>query len=278
MRWLICAVVGLAFAPSAFAADLDVLRGTETVGPAMYERWSGFYAGGQFGYNNVSGDFSNSTQGPISYDLRELALENEFSPSDWPVLGSGNSGAVNYGGFIGYNTQWQDVILGIEGNYSRTPVTVVAPSSPISRITPADSNGNTYLVNIDASGVLTNLQYGTLRMRAGYVLGNWLPYGFVGFALGRAEISTAATVWGQENPASPPVIPCGAAPKCVDYSFSSSQSGSEFLYGFTVGGGADVALTQNIFLRGEFEYIRFAPVSGVLVAIATARVGAGLKF
>ena len=47
MRWFICAVAVLAFAPSAFAQDFDVLRGSETVGPATFTKWSGFYFGGQ---------------------------------------------------------------------------------------------------------------------------------------------------------------------------------------------------------------------------------------
>ena len=37
------------------------------------------------------------------------------------------------------------------------------------------------------------------------------------------------------------------------------------MYGFTVGGGLDVALTSNIFLRGEFEYVRFAPLADMTV-------------
>ena len=38
------------------------------------------------------------------------------------------------------------------------------------------------------------------------------------------------------------------------------------------------ALTQNIFVRGEFEYIQFAPLASINVSIVGARVGAGLKF
>jgi hypothetical protein len=34
----------------------------------------------------------------------------------------------------------------------------------------------------------------------------------------------------------------------------------------------------NVFLRGEFEYVRFAPLSGIVASITTGRVGAGVKF
>ena len=50
------------------------------------------------------------------------------------------------------------------------------------------------------------------------------------------------------------------------------------MYGFTVGGGLDVALTSNIFLRGEFEYVRFAPLADMTVSVMSGRVGAGIKF
>ncbi len=61
MRWVICAVFVLALAPSAFADDLDILRGSQTVGPATFTRWSGFYAGGHFTYSSANADFSKAT-------------------------------------------------------------------------------------------------------------------------------------------------------------------------------------------------------------------------
>src|ERR1700689_373737 len=116
MRWVIGALVALAVSPSAFAADLDILRGTEPVGPANFQNWSGFYAGGEFGYGNSSADFSKSTSSLVSYALRVTTLEADFAPSNWPVLGTGQDREMTFGGFVGYNTQWQDLILGIEGN------------------------------------------------------------------------------------------------------------------------------------------------------------------
>ena len=50
------------------------------------------------------------------------------------------------------------------------------------------------------------------------------------------------------------------------------------LYGFSVGGGLDWALTPNIFLRGEFEYVQFAPIANIVASIISTRVGAGFKF
>jgi outer membrane immunogenic protein len=280
MRLAIATLLALISAPSAFAADLDYLRGSESVGPALYKNWTGFYAGGDIGYIvDGSADFSRATGGPIAYALRVTTLEQEIVPSNWPVLGTAHGGAATFGGFVGYNTQWQDVVLGFEGTIQHTRLSLDAPSNPISRRTPGDSAGNVYDVTIVGDGTLTNLDYLTLRSRAGWVLGNFLPYGFVGFTLGRADLNISTTISGIEYPPGSGNL-CGvpAAP-CVPFSFTGTggQNG-EFLYGVTLGGGLDFMVTPNIFVRGEFEYIRFAPVADTVIAIAAARVGAGVRF
>ena len=138
MRWVFCSLFALALASPASAADLDIpppapvdydtLRGSLTVGPATFTRWSGFYVGGQIGLSNGNANFSNSTTGIVSYLLRETALEDEFTPSQWPVLGTANNSAPSYGGFFGYNTQWQDLVLGVEANLNRANLFLNAPS------------------------------------------------------------------------------------------------------------------------------------------------------
>ena len=50
------------------------------------------------------------------------------------------------------------------------------------------------------------------------------------------------------------------------------------LWGYTVGAGLDWALTPNIFARGEFEFVQFAPITNIAVSVASGRVGAGFKF
>jgi opacity protein-like surface antigen len=284
MRRVICALTVLALASPAFAADLDldILRGSQPVGPATFTRWSGFYFGGQLSYGDANADFSGATQPLVAYSLRESTLENDNSISTWPVLGSGGSDAVGYGGFVGYNTQWQDLVLGLEGNYTHTAFATTASSSPMTgqegRVVSAGSTA--YTVNLTGTGQLEITDYASLRARAGWALGNFLPYGFAGLALGRGNYSVTSQVYGQGNSATPAYFPCDPSlPTCVDYNYSNSagQNGA-LLYGLSVGGGLDWALTQNIFLRGEFEYVQFAPIANIVASILSARVGAGLKF
>lgn len=278
MRWVICALLILGCSSRAFAADLDILRGSEPVGPATFTNWTGFYVGGQVGYGSASGDFSNATSGIVSEALRITTLESEFAPSTWPVLGTANNQSEMYGGFVGYNGQWQNLMLGVEGNFVATKFSLVAPITPIGRITPADSNGIPWTVGLTGSGSMNDLDYGELRGRAGLILGNFLPYGFLGFAMGEANFSVNAAGYAEGN--APTSGPCSLAntPPCYLITFDKTNTQSSFVYGGVVGGGIDVALTRNLFIRGEFEYLRFVPIDDIVLAVASARVGAGLKF
>jgi outer membrane immunogenic protein len=279
MRWVICALVVLMLPTGAHAADLDALRGSQTVGPAYFTNWSGLYFGGQFSYGNGNTDFSRATQPLIAFSLRELALENIQAPSTWPVLGRAGADAKGYGGFAGYNMQWQDLVLGVEANYTHTSLTVTSPRSPISRMTSA--GGNTFDVTVAGTGMLRVTDFGEVRARGGWIFGNFLPYGFAGLVLGRGDYTVTSVVFGQQNPSSPPVVPCDLAlsPTCVDFAFSNSISqNSALLYGFSAGAGLDFKLTSNLFLRGELEYVQFAPISKIVASVTSARVGAGIKF
>jgi opacity protein-like surface antigen len=290
MRWVIVALFVLNLAPRALAADLDILRGSEPVGPAFFTNWSGFYAGGQFSFGNTNTDFSTATQPLIANSLTQLQLENVASPSQWHVLGPASTHADGFGGFVGYNMQFQDLIIGVEGNYTHAPATMLASEMPIlDRVVSVGSLP--YLVNVTGSASLTTKDVGSLRVRAGYVVNNWLPYGFVGLALGRADYQATSCVYGQQDPTNigaptgcgqtQSFVSCATAahPNCVNFSIPNSAAKTdELIYGLSAGGGVDYAFTHNIFARGEFEWIQFAPIAHIAASELNARIGLGLKF
>ena len=293
MRWVICALAVFAFAPCALADDLDVLRGSQPVGPPTYPRWSGFYLGGQVGYGDVNVDFSKATQSPLGYVLRETLLEQDFNPSQWPILGKASAAAPLFGGFAGYNSQWQDLILGVEADYTRTSGALFAPTSSIGRtLSTSISNGlQGFDPVLTGSASLQLIDYTSLRARAGWIFGDFLPYGFAGFVLGRANYTVTATAeWQEEKSLTDPVtgkltpiiFPCvpSADVYCSSTYFLSSSQGknSALMYGFSVGGGLDYALNQNVFLRGEFEFVQFAPIANIVASIISVHAGAAIKF
>lgn len=275
MRRFCCALVVLGWLASPAAAqDFALLRGMQTVGPATFTRWTGFYVGGQFGLSNGSADFSQSTGPGIATALQGTYLEADFAPSQWATLGIGNASAVSFGGFLGYNAQWQDLILGIEANFNRSTLRINAPDTPVARDLPKDGAGNAWSLVLTGTGSMTTFDSGTFRARAGYVVGDFLPYGFIGMALGIANVSISSTLagleWTSGTVGTPPSTPV---------SFSGSAGGNmEVLYGFAVGGGVDVLLTPNIFVRAEFEFDQFRPPPDISLWMVTARVGAGWKF
>jgi len=285
MRRLLVALGLVASMSDALAGgfELPILRGSDGYAAAAPPviHWSGFYGGGQVGYGFASMDFATSTQDLVAHMLRQLTLENEVRVSTWQVLGKRETHSSSYGGFFGYNNRWEDVILGFEFNYSRTDFSADAPMTPISIRTSA--GGNDYDVTLTGGASMRITDLATIRARAGIAVENFLPYAMIGVAAGRADLARSATVTGQQNPppATDPPTPCGppATPTCVPFSFTESQSKTgAFIFGWSFGGGLDVMVMPNVFLRAEYEYVAFSPVWEIKANINTVRFGAGIKF
>jgi opacity protein-like surface antigen len=253
------------------------------VAPAKYSDWRGLYVGGQVSYSDTYADFSGSTAAPISYALRFTDLEDSFTPSSWPVLGSNYHGGVGGGGFLGYNFEYLtpdlNVVLGFEANFDIASLSVFGPNSPISRLAPASNEGNTYLVDITGGGQVSNLDFSTLRGKVGWGIGNFLPYAFVGFALGNANVGITETISGEVNPPSSGPCLSTSTPVCTRFSYTAtSGKDSTWLYGVTVGAGLDIAVSRNFFVRTEYEYVQFQQVLGTNIDINTVRLGGGVRF
>jgi outer membrane immunogenic protein len=271
MRRCLVVLCLLAFMTQTHAQEFDVptLRGSSPFIPAApkYARWAGFYAGAQIGQSSAEMNFAGATSDLISFLLRNSALEDEQRPSQWATLGKENPSGLSYGAFVGYNVQFSDVIFGFDFHYNRSGFAAGAPVTPIRRVVVA--GGNVYDVTVEGNANMRITDYGAARLRAGWILGNFLPYGTVGLALGRANVERAAHVYGVENPATTPFP--------FDFATTDGKTGA-FLYGWAAGGGMDVMLMPNLFLRGEIEFIWFTKLEGIQSQIATARVGAGWKF
>src|SRR5439155_3255994 len=127
-------------------------------------------------------------------------------------------------------------------------------------------DGNVYNGTIVATTSMKVLDYATLRGRAGWAFGNWLPYATFGLAVGRGETSRVTSVFG---------TPTGAGTAFVS---TDTIHTSPTLWGHSAGVGVDVLLTPAAFLRAEYEFVRFFTVSTIRTNVSTARVGAGIRF
>ena len=286
-------VVGLALlglTQSALAADLPYLRGAQYEEPIPVYRWSGVYGGGQVGYSVAGMDFTGGVRALVADEVRLLTIERDQHISDWPVLPRRNPPGVSFGGFVGYNWQWEDAVAGFEINYNRTSLTGDSSSS-IER-TFFDSNGlptgHNYFYDVTVTGAASAhiTDWATFRVRGAWAAGQFLPYGFVALAVGRTDISRSASVTGTatDNPNPPPVLNNGSCvANCPLPTLQISESESVFrkgvfAYGAAAGLGVDVALLPNVFLRGEWEWVQFAPVDGMHLHISTIRTALGFKF
>lgn len=274
MRRIVLAMMLAAVAQGAQAADfpdLPILRGAlrDDLRPA---RWQGFYVGGQFGYGAADMNFTGSNSAMTARLLANTVIENGMQVSGWPLfMGRTSERNTGYGGFAGYNSQWGDVVLGLEANYlhSNFNGNSTASVSRISGTTLSDSNFHAVTASSTAAMQITDM--GTIRGRAGYVYGSFMPYLFGGFALGNANISKSVTVtdqWGATQAAALAAVPATLT--------ASEVKHNQLLIGYSAGAGVDVLLAGGLFARAEYEYVRFT--GSVDTNISTVRGGLGYRF
>ncbi|MEP7030713.1 MAG: outer membrane beta-barrel protein [Pseudolabrys sp.] len=252
--------------------DAAALRGSSYPFTASsYSRWDGINFGVGIGLSNMNSDFGNSTRAQVGYILRSSTLQSEYDPSSWTSLPSNSSNSKQFGGFLGYNLQYDQLVLGIDGAYNRPSSLSSSSSDSINRAV-VTSDGVTHNVLIVSQASIKLVDYATVRARAGYAMSQFLPYAFVGVAAGRFNYSSTATVTDIQTPAG------GGAPSAFGPISQTDSKNDAVVGGFVAGAGLDVAVLPNVFLRAEWEFIAFAPVHGIRVSTNTGRVGIGVKF
>ena len=285
MRRLVVAALMTGAVSGAHAADLSdlpILRGSFTEGlTTSHVNWEGFYVGGQAAYGSSDENFNGSTSNMIAALLANTTTESEMSVSQWNLgLGKASARTSSYGAFTGYNWQWDDVVLGLEASYLHGNLGGSATASKALVSSAALSDGMFHSVMATSRSAIAISDMATFRGRAGYAYGVFLPYMFGGLALGRADITRGVTVNDNYAPTfAGAVASCPASgvgpPYCVTLSTTEAQHG-HLIYGYSAGLGVDVNLIGGLFMRAEWEYVRFA--STVDTSINTVRAGLGYKF
>jgi outer membrane immunogenic protein len=203
--------------------------------------------------------------------MRDLLVENEFGLPTRLNLAGKDSTHTGYGVFAGYNIQIDEAVLGIEADFTRVQLKGVGADRDARRFSASTGYDHNALLTGQASSEIND--FGTLRARAGISMGSFLPYVTGGIALGRATTRRTALVDSvDQSPVSPhPVTNQLQAMKAI--------SPKETLaLGYAVGVGVDVAVTPNIMLRAEYQYIHFNDVAGHRIGVNNVRAGASVKF
>jgi len=194
----------------------------------------------------------------------------EMGVAQWNLqLGKDSARSPGYGGFTGYNWQWEDVVAGLEVSYlhgsfgGTSKANEELVGGPLS-----DKLFHDVSVTSTASIAISDMA--TFRARAAYSYGCFLPYAFAGFALGNADISRSVLVNDSVSPTR-----FGSYIQLVPL-FADDVVHNHLIYGYTAGLGIDVNLIGGLFMRAEWEYVRFT--SSVDTSINTVRAGLGYKF
>src|SRR6185437_11344923 len=121
-------------------------------------------------------------------------------------------------------------------------------------------------VTLNGSAALQVKDEMTFRGRAGWATGDFLPYAFGGLAVGRMDVSRTVS---------------SSVTRTINFANGSSTSfllpqvslsatdgrSNNFVAGWTAGLGMEYMLWNNVFIRGEWEYISFMSVKNTVVTM-----------
>lgn len=227
----------------AVAADMAMPKKAPVIAPAPVARWAGFYIGVHAGYGWGDPD---AVVDPGSAPLPTGTI-TAFAPASSFTLSNRPKGWL--GGLqLGYNWQFDRVVAGIEADASFAGLKDSASGDFI----------NLYNRNGDATRTVGTAALetkvdalGTLRGRLGYALApTLLPYATGGLAWG--YVKNTVTVSGSHYDIG------GGLPGTLIGSFSNSSTSSDWLLGYSVGGGFDWAIDPRWSLRAEYLYINLS--------------------
>lgn len=298
MRRLLLAAAMLGTVSAAHAADmpdLPILRGGFTDGLSKSSHnWDGAYVGVNGGYTTNATDFSQSVVGLTNFIFRDSVLQQPTA--SWSLLNKTNTQSTNFGAFVGRNWQWYDAILGLEGTYSyfNNLSTLTTGSNSLTIVNPpGDSHAanvtDNYDVTLTGTAAAKVKDMITLRGRVGWDGGDFMPYAFMGAAVGRMDVSRSVTsTVDLRQDVTNSIVVGGVtvttttfgAPQPVPAQSQSQvqRRTNAFAVGWTAGLGLEYCIWDGLFARVEYEYVRFSPVMNTQVTLNSARVGLGYKF
>lgn len=253
----------------ALAADYPVLRGSQIEdmppAPDMSMNWAGFYFGGFGGLSQTRFRTDKGVLDIANGNFNGTVVLNEMNPGQLVLSTPRNDRGPTYGAFAGYNYAFGDVILGVEAEYSRVDQETTASTLEGRRVPSGD------VIVASVQNARLN-DYFNARVRFGYAYGRLLPYFTIGATAGRFDTNIAvASDW--RSTASNYTASYFGWPRSI-----GGAKKDVWGYGWSVGGGMEAALTENLIVRGEYLFTSFNDVEGVTVNVNTARVAAAIKF
>ncbi len=267
----------------------DYLRGAipsepPRAAPSPSYDWSGFYAGAQVGYQAMKTDHSK-----IGTNLTAATfpgIEPSQLSASLLTFGSAEAKGRAYGFFAGYNTMWDDVVIGGEFEYNRPSLIASQYVGPFAHRTASKSTtGNLWDTAIDGTAQTAIDDYAVGKIRVGVAYDRFMPFVTAGVAVARMTTranSLGATQEYQLQPITDPVTNAITGYNRINITGVIVGNGqtktSGIQWGYAFGAGMDVAVTDAIFLRGSWEYLGFGGDKASRTSLNTVKGGAGVKF
>lgn len=212
---------------TTMAAALLVSAGTASAQDAQYN-WSGVYIGISGGFANASGNLTDLFCDGVSPGH---CVENFPGSPNFGLPGTWNSDvdSTDFVGsaFIGINRQFDNrLVLGLESDLGFGPTATGG-------FLYGGNFGDTDYDN-DAQGKIDLGLQGTTRIRVGMALDRFMP-----FVTGGVAYSTFKATYSEPDNADAP------------------RSGSGNFLGWTVGGGVNYLVTENIVVGAEYRFVDY---------------------
>jgi outer membrane immunogenic protein len=238
---------------SAVAEEMAVAPSAYITAAVPYLQWSGFYIGLNGGYGLSNSSVSYSPDDPAA-QLGTCGAGGAPKGQCIPSTDFHRNGPL-FGGQAGFNWQISSLwLIGAEADYQWANFEGTGAST--------FQLGGVGTTSMFAKQTVES--FGTARVRMGVIFPNpLLLYGTGGLAFGRANenLNVPAVGTGGVHSGSFSYSCTAGAPSC----FAGSSTNT--LWGWTLGGGAEYALTSNVTLKAEVLYLHLEAPSATATAL-----------
>ncbi|MGC1715696.1 MAG: outer membrane beta-barrel protein [Xanthobacteraceae bacterium] len=250
------AIIALAGAASAHAADMAVKAPPIVASSTPNFNWSGFYVGANAGYGwkDPTVTYTPNDATAFAGTCGGAAGGTCIPPTSFNTHGGLGGLEAGYDWEIGQ--QW---LVGLATDFSWTGL---------------KGNGTSNFILGSATPAASNFQaseqmkwFGTARARLGWLpTNNLLLYGTGGLAYGRYNATAVLNSQFNANLAGgPPFFEYNCVPAAGCFSGSNSRTSA----GWTLGAGGELVLTSHITLKAEYLYVNLGRIGVDSVAVAT---------
>jgi outer membrane immunogenic protein len=206
---------------AAFAADFGYPPPPAYLPPPLFT-WSGIFVGGQLGYVWAAGAFNESGFDPLT----GAVINGTINGTPSGVIG---------GAHIGYQYQFNQLVLGVQGSLDGTSLTNTAVAT-----FPLAFGGS------NLSAQTTGDVRGSIRGKFGIALDRALIYGTAGVSFGGFKTALSLT-----------------APNTPIFATATTSSTRT---GWTAGGGVEYAVTNNWWIFAEYRFTDFGTLQSNFLA------------